>query len=155
MKPTLYMMVGLPYSGKSHWIYNHNSKFFSSFVYSTDAIIEEICSLWDAEYSDHFKQLYPFAESVSNKKLKEAIALNRTVFWDQTNLTKKSRERKLANFDNYHQIAVVMPQLSAEELDRRMKKRQSKVIPFSVLSTMKDTYEEPSCEEGFDEIVFA
>ena len=74
------------------------------------------------------------------------------IIWDQTNLNIKSRNKKLQLLDGYYKIAIVFAQPSNYELQRRLESRPGKNIPFYIINSMIDSYEEPTLEEGFDEI---
>jgi predicted kinase len=75
-----------------------------------------------------------------------------TVIWDQTSTTIKSRERKFRMLADYEHIAVVFrtPELSI--LKERLTSRPGKEIPWDVVESMINKWEEPTKEEGFKEI---
>ena len=50
-------------------------------------------------------------------------------------------------------VAVVFRTPEEKELQRRLNSRPGKVIPPDVVKSMIDNFEEPTKEEGFDEIV--
>jgi hypothetical protein len=55
---------------------------------------------------------------------------------------------------NYRAIAVVFPTPEHKELVRRLSSRwdSGKVVPEHVVASMIASWEEPTLEEGFDEI---
>ena len=53
---------------------------------------------------------------------------------------------------NYYKIAVVFPIPEKEELNRRLKSRLGKHIPQRVIRQMTEYWQDPTLEEGFDEI---
>ena len=151
--PTVYMLCGVPYSGKSTWT---NSKLISkpSYVLSTDDTIETICRVCDTTYAAAFDKLIDYAEMVLELDLKEAIDRNQDIIWDQTNLTKKSRAKKLAKIPaSYKKVAVNFTIPGYDEMKRRIELRQKKIIPWSALERMFAQFEPASLEEGFDEVV--
>ena len=152
--PTLYMLCGVPYSGKSTWT---NSKLIAlggAYVLSTDDTIETICRMFDTTYGDSFDTLIKYAEMVLDLDLKEAIKRNGDIIWDQTNLTKKSRAKKLTQIpSNYKKVAVNFTIPGYDEIKRRIEKRQDKIIPWSAMERMFAQYEPATIEEGFDQII--
>jgi predicted kinase len=74
------------------------------------------------------------------------------IIWDQTSTTVESRARKFRMLPDYRAIAVVFPTPDATELAARLAGRPGKIIPDHVVSNMIDQFEQPTLEEGFDEI---
>lgn len=155
VNPVLYMLVGLPGSGKSTWTEKQfKETYLWSYKYSTDAIIKQIANSYGISYNDGFRNLYSFAEQINNKELIESISKKLDIYWDQTNTTKKSRAKKLANFPScYKKIAVIFTPISDEAWKAALASRKDKHIPQSVIDTMQKTYETPTFDEGFDEII--
>lgn len=155
---TFYMMIGLPASGKSTWVNqfvaSHSSTMSALFVVSTDDIIEMIGNRYGMTYNQVFDELtYSFAEKMSHKLARHAIRNNMNLIWDQTNLTEKSRARKLnlVPVSVYKRIAVYFP--IPDDLDKRLLSRPGKNIPSNVIENMKNILEEPKLSEGFDQII--
>ena len=73
-------------------------------------------------------------------------------------MTVKRRAQTLRYFDDsFYKIAVVFPILSDEQYQMRNIDRNSKEnkwIPPSVIKSMIDSYQYPTIEEGFDNIIF-
>ncbi len=148
--PTLYMLVGVPGSGKSTYIKNNNL----GVVLSTDDFIERVADSQNSTYNDVFKSNIKTATSVMNEMLKTAVAEERNIVWDQTNLTVSSRKNKLSRIpDTYKKIAVVFPTPNNEELQRRLNSRPGKTIPYHIMKSMINNLQYPSKDEGFDEVV--
>jgi hypothetical protein len=74
------------------------------------------------------------------------------IIWDQTSTTIASRAKKFCMLPEYYTIAVVFRTPEMEELNLRLANRPGKVIPLEVLDNMIANWEEPTLEEGFDEI---
>jgi gluconate kinase len=53
---------------------------------------------------------------------------------------------------DYYKIAVVFKTPPMEELKARLASRAGKVVPMEVVESMIAKWEEPTKEEGFDEI---
>jgi len=159
--PWVMMLVGLPGSGKSTWIKNCQKDIFEYMgldfvVLSTDDYIEEKAKQEGKTYSEVFKKYIDEAGAHMFEELRSAIEDNRSVIWDQTNLTRKSRASKLAKFPkHYNKIAIVFC-TSDEELERRLKERgekTGKVISLEIIQSMKNQFELPSKDEGFDDVM--
>jgi predicted kinase len=93
-------------------------------------------------------------------KILETFMKNRiSIVYDETNVSKNLRVDtiQLAKKYNYKIIAYVLPCLSKEQsVDRRMKDphgQNSREIWNSVWERFNSMYEEPSKDEGFDEII--
>ncbi len=83
----------------------------------------------------------------------QAVEQKRNIIWDQTNLTVKSRSKKLDMIpSSYKKICVDFPIPS--DWEKRLD-RPGKVIPTNVRDRMKKMYDNPSLSEGFDEIITA
>ena len=149
--PTLYMLIGVPASGKSTWL---QSQDINGAVVSTDNHIEAAAKAAGKTYNDVFKSVIKKATSQMNADLKVAIENDQNIYWDQTNLNVKSRKGKLSKVPEYYRkVAVVFPRPDMAELDRRLASRPGKVIPSNVMASMLGSFEKPMKDEGFDEII--
>lgn len=152
--PTIYMMVGVPGSGKSLWIAKQNFDWNTTMVVSSDAIIDQRAAAQGKTYSDVFQDEIKAATLQMNQNLRDAIDNNMNIVWDQTNLTAKSRAGKLSQIPkNYRKIAVFFPTPDAKELQRRLASRPGKTIPQNIVMGMISQLQKPSEAEGFDEII--
>ena len=158
------MLIGPPGSGKSTYIAgliavknllsNNN---YQVAVISTDDIFEEMAKDTGITYSEAFgKFSYKEVEREMFNRLDRAIKENQNIIIDQTNMTVKSRARKLQKFpSNYSKEAVVFS-VDRTELDRRLKQRETetgKSIPKHVVDSMLASYQEPTMDEGFNKII--
>ena len=151
--PTLYMLIGIPGSGKTTWIKNQNFNTDDTVIVSTDNIIEERAASKGMTYSDVFQDEIKSATAEMNNNLKNAIAQKKNIVWDQTNLTVKTRRSKLAQIpDEYQKIAVLLSTPTKEELKIRLDNRPGKIIPNNILMGMISQLDPPSKLEGWDEI---
>ena len=147
--PKLYMLIGVPASGKSTWRAAHGG---NAAVISTDDIIEQTAVASGRTYNEAFKENIKFATDIATARAKHAFATGEDVIWDQINLTQKSRRSKLAMVpEEYERIAVVFLTPDEEEWQRRLD-RPGKSIPQNILMGMRDSMEFPDPEEGFDRI---
>lgn len=147
--PVLYMLIGVPGSGKSTWIKNNKH---DAVVISTDDYVERAAEKQGKTYSEVFKDVIGFATDQMEKDIIQAVRNERDIIWDQTNLTAKSRKAKLAKIpDDYHKVAVFFP--VPKDLRDRLASRPGKTIPEPVVLSMINQLQPPTKEEGFDEIV--
>lgn len=153
----LYILIGLPGSGKSTWTKNFLAKQEEPFVIvSSDDIIEEKCAEAGLNYSQGFEKFVGFATGEMKRRAKAAAAAGHNVIWDQTNMTPKSRKDKIGMFEGYQRNAVVFS-ITDDELFRRLKLRESqtgKSIPAFVVKNMAKSYQAPTKAEGFDSITY-
>jgi len=150
--PVAYILVGVPGVGKTTW--TQSQTLVNPYAYlSTDLYIEQYAEEAGKDYAVIFKLRMPDAiESMVNDAI-TARNNKQNVIWDQTSTTKESRARKLDMLPGYRKIAVVFRTPDREELDRRLASRPNKLIPKYVVDNMINFWEEPSLEEGFDEII--
>ena len=150
--PKFYMLIGVPGSGKSTWIKNANLD-SNTVIISTDDIIEKRARAQGLTYSDVFQAEIKSATAEMNRILGDALANNKDIVWDQTNLTVKSRRSKLAQIpEQYLKIAVYFSTPDNAELQRRLDNRPGKVIPSNVVLGMKSQLQLPMLDEGWHEI---
>jgi tRNA uridine 5-carbamoylmethylation protein Kti12 len=165
---TLYMLVGLPGTGKSTWTDRFKRKHISELneqsfktntpfnwnlsIISTDDIIQHIANEHRLTYNQVFDNLtYSFAEKMSHKLARFAFDRNDIVIWDQTNLTAKSRGKKLALVPSHYKKICIMFR-KPDDLNERLQTRVGKNIPEDVMMNMIKSYQQPTITEGFDDI---
>jgi predicted kinase len=151
---TLYMLIGVPGSGKSFWISQQD--LIESVVLSTDHYIEKFAQLNNQTYSEIFNKVVGEATRLMREDLRKAILDKKTIYWDQTNTTRKSRAQKLSQIPKtYRKIAVFFQTPDKVEHAMRLNSRPGKIIPDVVLENMIKSLEIPTIQEGFDEVIFA
>ena len=152
--PTLWMLVGVPASGKTTWLRDSDIDWNRTTLLSTDNIIEREAAALGKTYNDVFKKVIKQATREMNQRLQQAIADNRDIVWDQTNLTPDSRKSKLEKIPaTYQKVAVYFPVPDTREWQRRLNSRPGKIIPQHVLVSMGQGFTMPSQAEGFDKII--
>ena len=158
-EPTVFVMVGLPGSGKSTYLNFVDEPEFGDtvFVYSTDNVLEQLAAKRGKTYNEVFKEEIGFATKLMDDLLKNAILMGIDVYWDQTNMSSKKRISILSRFPKHYRKVCIcrVPPRNAEEwkeLDRRILSRNGKFIPSHIIESMADSYVEPTLEEGFDEV---
>ena len=147
----LYVLVGVPGSGKSTWV--KNQEWAKDCVYvSTDLHVEEEAVRVGKTYNEVFNDFMPEAVDMMCNEIIKARNMGLDIIWDQTSCTVKSRKKKFNMLPDYHAIAVVFKTPEKAELDRRLAGRPGKNIPEYVMKSMISNWQEPSEEEGFKEI---
>src|ERR1700733_3311757 len=110
MKPLYIMLIGLPASGKTTLARKIAKEYpgrYWHFV-STDDYIETVAADSGTTYDAVFKEGIDAATKDMNEQRAEALRLRHDIIHDQTNLTVKSRARKLASIPgDYLRIGIV------------------------------------------------
>lgn len=155
MKPTLIMLVGLPGTGKSTWIEEQGFKEDQdTVILSTDRFIEVTAEVMKVTYTEAFPKLIKLAEQDLADELEYAIEDNMNIVWDQTNLSVASRKKKLLKIPaHYRKVAKVFLPTDEHEAWLNSPERAGKVIPKNVLDSMRATFQMPTVDEGFDEVI--
>lgn len=153
--PKFVMLAGAPCSGKSYYSNNYYEP--AGWVrLSTDDYIEAKAKEEGKSYNEVFDQYIKPAQADMESRLREAIRNNQDIIWDQTNLGKASRAKKLNKIpESYHRTIVYLYTDDVGLLLIRNDKREietGKFIPKSVIKRMHDTQELPTIDEGWDTV---
>jgi predicted kinase len=164
MKPTCYVMVGIPAVGKSTFINESLLPMLGkdAFVYSTDNFIEHVAKSGEKTYDEVFRETIDEATRTMNSWLNIAIHDKRDIVWDQTNLGRKKREKIVRRLTNagYRVEAICFMHPKAEDFDwivewrNRLSSRAGKTIPEHVLENMMNSFTVPTKDEGFETVTF-
>ena len=147
----LYVLVGVPGSGKSTWV--KNQKWADQcVVVSTDEFVEDYAKECGQTYSEVFDDYMPTAVKLMADKVVRAREAGKDIIWDQTSTSIATRAKKLRMLPDYYKIAVVFNKPDDEELKRRLASRPGKNVPWAVIDQMWGSWEDPTEEEGFNEI---
>lgn len=158
--PTIIVMVGLPGSGKST-IVKTVVACAGCVCVSTDEYIDMVVDSHNKAYptqkpityNDVFSEYISDATRHMNKMFERAIKAGENVIWDQTNLSRKKRAKILSRVpDGYYKIAHYV-NVDEETRQTQLAQRVGKDIPAHVDASMIANLEEPSLDEGFDEII--
>ena len=124
-------------------------------VLSTDDYIEKFAQENNKTYNEVFAKHFPLALSLMNKDFDNAIANNKNIIVDQTNLSIKSRNKKLCRIPkNYHKRCVIIFPVSDFVHDKYLHERIGKTIPEHDMKKMRESFQLPSRDEGFDVISY-
>lgn len=147
--PNLYMLIGIPCSGKSTWI-EKNVNREEAVVLSSDAYIQSVADMSGSTYNEVFSNSIKLANENLKKELSKAIIDNKAIFWDQTNISINSRKKKLNDprLQHYVKYAIVFNTPFDCCLSRN-NQRIGKVIPLCVMESMRNNFEYPTYSEDF------
>ena len=157
-RPTVNVMVGLPASGKSHWIEENMKE--GDVLISKDIVIEEMGKEKGyGSYTDTYKMLtddeHKEAYAETKRRFADAVRAKLNIYIDLTNMSKKSRNKWIHQLKNYNTKAVVFVtgqgQLAWRNIERD--RDQGKHIPAHVYKNMMKTFIVPTLYE-FDEVVY-
>lgn len=151
--PACYMLIGVPGSGKTTWINQQNFDWSRTVIASTDNYVERIAEQRNTTYTAVFDEVMPQAVRYMIDVVQSAVVSGHDIVWDQTSVTRHSRAKKFRLLPDYDVTAVVFSTPSRVELHKRLNGRAGKVIPISVLNAMIGSWEEPTLDEGFVEIL--
>ncbi len=152
--PNVYVLVGVPCSGKTTWVNKQDWAGDCAYI-STDKFIDQFAAGLGKTYNEVFTEFMPEAVNLMVQEVIVAREQGRSIIWDQTSVTAKSRRKKFKMLPGYDHIAVVFPVPSDLELSQRQQARPGKIIPQHVVQEMIDAFEMPTVEEGYREIWYA
>lgn len=152
----LYILIGLPGSGKSTWTEQFVRANPDVVVCSTDNMIED----WAAEKGMTYTEAFPKAPmkyfvKQMNQIFDNAVAEGKVIVVDRTNMSAARRRDFLSKLPETYKKVGVLFEIDSKELRRRLDRRAQetgKVIKDFVLNSMKSHYDVPTLEE-FDEII--
>ena len=150
--PKCYQLIGVPGAGKSTWITKQEwAK--DCVVVSTDMWVELEAERVGKTYNEVFRDYMPKAVEMMCIQVENARDKGLDIIWDQTSVSVKSRKKKFNMLRDYEHIAVVFTTPEMDELKRRLDSRPGKNIPDHVIKSMIYSFEMPTTDEGFSEIV--
>ena len=146
------MLCGIPTSGKSTYVEKLKKLDYwkDAVVLSTDAYIEKEAQRMGMTYNQVFDDVIDNATRELELQLNMAKDKGKNIIWDQTNLSIKTRKKKLAKLPSFYARGVIYFEISLEEALERNKHREGKFIPESILKRMWHQFEIPTRNEDFD-----
>lgn len=148
-KPTVYIMCGVPGSGKTHWAIRFRNMSIKKNNYpmvyiSSDNIREELCG--NAQNQSFNREVF----ELFYKRAREAVILYNDVILDATHLTKKSR-RKCRNHFKDLDCKFIAVQMNTSILDAIYRnKKRDRIVPAYAMNRMIEAYQPVEDSEGFD-----
>ena len=155
--PELVMLCGIPCSGKSTYVNKLRDYEYwkDAVVLSTDNYIEEQAKRLGMTYNEVFQDCIDEATRQLEMSFVRAKEEGKRIIWDQTNLSIKTRKKKLTKVPSIYKRTAVWFQVDLEEALKRNETREGKFIPESILKRMYHQFEVPTLEEGFDFVSWA
>lgn len=146
---TLFVMCGLPGSGKSTFLKNIAKTYPNVEVISRDEIrfsITKEDERYFAHEDDVRKTLY--------EKINSALSKGKDVFVDQTSLNPASRRLLLSNIHGYTACKAIVMDIGVKTCLERNEKRAGTraYVPRHVIHNMAKSFRKPSMKEGFSNI---
>ena len=145
--PTLHMLVGLPYSGKSTFATNLMNKTDALDCLSFDELIEQD----ELDYNKVFSNplLVESYTEEFQEKLVDILATGRSFILDQPNVSYYSRKWVMgaAKLVGYSVVAYVFPA-------QRVDPNRERVVGDRVIEHFKSIYQKPTLDEGFDAVIY-
>lgn len=150
------MLVGLPGAGKTTLAREIATEFpnMSWHIASTDDFIVAEAEKLGATYDEVFADLIGAATSGMNFGLQDALATGWNIIHDQTNLTRKSRARKLSQVPKSYLRVGILCECGGGERAVRLASREGKTIPPGIDAQMTSQFETISLAE-FDVVLTA
>lgn len=143
----LYILVGLPGSGKSSLIKEYAQEDHE--ILSSDALRVELYGFEDQTHnSEVFQEM--------NKRTREAGKAGKTVWYDATNINRKRRVALAKEMRKYFDsIEVIMCVCPIEELISRNETREERHLPIEKLKQMLQSIQIPVIHEyPYDDIAY-
>lgn len=139
----LNIMIGVPGSGKDHFILYH--KEHDDVVVSSDDIREELGDVNDqSRNAEVFEIFYD--------RIEQALKAGKNVWVNATNVTRKNRERAIALGKQYgYEIHAILMYTSTEMCIKNDALRD-RTVGEAVIRKFERRFENPSLAEGFDMI---
>lgn len=151
----LYVLIGVPGSGKSTWIGHQSFNWDNTVIVSTDRHVERYAKSIGKTYNEVFDDYMPTAVKLMASEAQAAFANDKIVIWDQTSTSVNTRAKKLRMAPaHYTKIAVVFKTPTTER-HAKMLDRPGKNIPAEIVNDMIKRFVYPTAEEGFDQIINA
>jgi predicted kinase len=141
MKPILYVLIGIPASGKSSW----SAAQLNCFVVSSDAIRKEFYGDESCQV-DHNRVFQEVA-----KRVEKSLNAGQNTILDATNASRKYRKELFPRYAKLARICAVYFATPFEECVLRNSKRDRQV-PMEAMIKMYERLEMPNAEEGWDAI---
>ncbi len=147
------MLCGIPCSGKSSHVSDTLiAEYPDAVVLSTDRYVEQYAKVRGKSYVEVFDEAIGPAGKQLESDLIAAVSAGLDIIWDQTNLTRKVRTRKLAKVPKTYVREALCFHIDRDTALLRNSNRCGKFVPRRVIMQMADTFTPPADDEGFNRI---
>ncbi len=145
---TLYVMIGIPGSGKSTYA-KKLSKEIGCNVYSSDEIRKELCG--DQQNLKNDKEVWKLLKS----RMREDLLNGKDCIVDATNISKKKRFAYFEYIKDVpcEKVAVLVDTPFEECLKRNKERPKEQFVPYPAICNLRKAYQEPTLDEGFNKII--
>lgn len=144
MKHNLYIMCGIPGSGKSTWV----SKQPNAYVISRDAVRFSMVKEGEEYFSKENQVFKTFVRYIQESIDSDTTPVD--IYCDATHITAKSRAKLInaLNLNNVENVTVIVVRPSIEETIKRNNQRTGRErVPVSVVRRMWCQFERPEDDE--------
>ena len=147
----IYFLCGIQGSGKTTYAKNH-SDILNAEIVSTDTIRINYSPIEE-------KDVFPTAYRLITKHILEG----KNVIFDATNINRKVRKENIDNIlsvldQSQIELICICFKIDKEICKKRVEKRNTLkgeiFLPLEVIDNFVERFEEPTLDEGFNEIVF-
>ena len=165
---TLYVMVGIPASGKTSVCKELEKKGVK--IFSTDAIRHELFGDEALQYTEEWliEHAYNGADEhleksdfaslevfrIQYERINAELKIGHDVVADAVNNSVKVRKKMLSNCSKYADKIVANVMATPYELCLERNSKRDRTVPPYIMKLLADDYEEPTLDEGFDEIIY-
>jgi predicted kinase len=145
-KPIIFMMVGLPGSGKSYQAKLLSEQYKAS-IHSSDSIREELYG--DPRIQDNHELVF----RTLHQRVKEDLHNNKNTIYDATNINYKRRKAFLQELSKTECWKVCVFVATPYKVCLERNKSRNAVVPEDVIKNMLEHFWVPQNYEGWDDIV--
>lgn len=144
----LYLMCGIPGSGKSTWLEKHVKLDERNKIVSRDEVRFSLLKPNEPYFSKEKEVYKKFWETINHY-----LSLGYNVFADQTSLTKKSRKYLIDNVNGYDHVNAIWMATPLEiSLERNNLRTGRAFVPPETIKDMYHSFTTPSLNEGFTNV---